>query len=145
MIIHHLHIFRQKPINMETKEKIIDENEIAMYIVLNNDLGMGKGKLVSQGAHAVSHATRILEQMCYEQTKINSTCIKYKKWIKEGEAKIVLKGTTLQLEQLMKLPESVHVIDSGRTQIAPNSLTAVAFFPNTKKNMFEIVKELKLL
>lgn len=126
-------------------ENSTEYNELAMYIILNNDLSMRKGKLVSQGAHAAAQVTRILEQMCYEQTKINQTCLKYKKWTREGETKIVLKGTQQQLEELSKLPETVTIIDEGRTQIAPNSLTAIAFFPNTKQNMAEIIKDYKLL
>jgi PTH2 family peptidyl-tRNA hydrolase len=121
------------------------DSEIAMYIVLNNDLNMGKGKLVSQGAHAASKVTRVLEQMCYEQTKLNSACIRYKKWTRTGEAKIVLKATTEKLRELLKLPECEYIIDAGRTQIAPDSLTAIAFFPNTKKVMHDVVSDLKLL
>lgn len=129
--------------NRESAKESADE--IAMYIFINTDLSMGKGKMVGQGSHVVSRITRNLEQMCYEQKKLNETCVKYKKWIGSGEAKIVLKATTTQLEELKKLPNSEYVLDQGRTQIAPNSLTAVGFYPDTKKNMEEITKDYKLL
>ena len=126
-------------------EQLNEDNDLAMYIILNNDLHMGKGKLVSQGCHVASNITRTLEKMCNEQTKMNDICLRYKKWLKEGETKIVLKATTIQLEELLKYPEAKHIIDAGRTQIPENSLTAVGFYPNTKKNMKNILGHYSLL
>lgn len=121
------------------------EDELAMYIIINNDLGMGKGKMVSQGAHAACDTVIHLEQMCYEQRKIPDVCVRYKKWYKTGQAKIVCKATQQELENLCKISESYSIIDAGRTQIAPNSLTAVAFCPNLKSIMYPIVGKFKLL
>lgn len=125
-------------------DKSDKSDELAMYIILNNDLHMGKGKLVSQGSHVVSKITRNLEKMCNDKPKSDQVT-KYKKWLKNGEAKIVLKATTLQLEELLKLPESEYIIDAGRTQIAENSLTAVGFYPNTKTTMGKILGNYSLL
>jgi PTH2 family peptidyl-tRNA hydrolase len=128
-----------------------DEDELAMYIIMNNDLGMGKGKLVSQGAHAACDVVIHLEQMCHEQTRLSEECIKYKKWQRSGYAKIVKKATQIELEELIELsknksiPRCFPIIDAGRTQIAPNSLTAIAFFPNEKSIMTPIVGKFKLL
>lgn len=118
--------------------------DIAMYIILNNDLQMNKGKLVSQGCHTVSQITRKLERLSISNPN-NDICVRYKKWIKNGEAKIILKGNTQQLEELLKLTETEYVIDAGKTQIPENSLTAVGFYPNFKKNMSDILSNYKLL
>ena len=122
----------------------INDDEIAMYIVLNNDLHMGKGKLVSQGAHVVSKIIRKLESISTNKSKCDLV-IRYDDWLSNGEAKIVLKATTQQLEELLKLPESEYVMDAGRTQIAENSLTAVGFYPNTKTKMKKILGNYSLL
>lgn len=122
-----------------------ENDELAMYIIVNNDLGMGKGKLVSQGSHAACEVVVQLEQMCFQQTKISDQCMRYKKWSRNGKAKIVLKGTQTDIESLLENPETCHIIDAGRTQIAPNSLTAIAFYPNYKKRMESIIGNFKLL
>ncbi len=131
--------------NQDNSTKKLENDEIAMYIVLNNDLGMGKGKMVSQGAHAACRAVVKLEQLCYKQRKISDACVRYKKWSNEGCAKIVIKATQKELEDLCKLPESYCIYDAGRTQISPNSLTAVAFGPNYKSVMAPIVGKFKLM
>ncbi len=70
----------------------------------------------------------------------------YIKWKANGfSAKVVLKATQNQLEELMKDPRAHHIRDAGKTQIAPNSLTVVGFYPALKTQMAPITSDYKLL
>jgi len=109
-----------------------------MYIVVNNDLGMGKGKMCGQVGHAVAAWTRRLER--------NSTP-EYRAWLKFCEPKIVLKADQNTLMALHeKYPSMTEiVIDAGKTQIAPGSITAVAFPPLHQDAQPKELANLKLL
>lgn len=130
---------------MSEDNKVIVDDSLAMYVFINDDLKMGKGKIAGQTGHAVHYLIKSLEQMKHQCMTIPDSCKRYDRWEKEGCAKIVLKATGEQLEQLRLLPESVYVIDAGKTQIAPGSLTAVGFYPNTKLSMMSVTKDYKLL
>jgi PTH2 family peptidyl-tRNA hydrolase len=119
--------------------------EHAMYIIINNDLNMGKGKIAAQACHAACRVTRCL----HGQNNAD-----YNTWLRSGEAKIVLKGTEKQMLELIEKYDNsktsqsnrcVNVHDAGHTQVAPNSLTAIAFFPVLKKNAPEELSKYKLL
>ena len=105
----------------ETKAKAV-ERGCKMYIVVNADLKMGKGKTCAQCGHAVAEWTRRLEHIPTPE---------YKAWLEEGEPKIVVKA---EEETLLKFcaayPDLTYgVHDAGRTQIPKGSLTTVAFQP----------------
>lgn len=123
--------------------------EYVMYILVNNDIGMGKGKIASQCCHSACRMTRVVET---QGTELPG----YKEWIRTGEAKIVLKATHEQLQNIMKTNSlgvrgfhmghwCVQTIDSGRTQIEPGSLTSVAFCPMRRKDTPDVIKTLKLM
>lgn len=122
------------------------EDEYIMYLIINNDLKMGKGKIASQTCHAACKVTRILER--YKPTPKY-----YKDWEKNGEPKIVLKATEEQLNELAdEYPANeiddtwcVTIRDAGRTQIKSNSLTVIAFRPIMRKVVPALIKGLKLL
>jgi peptidyl-tRNA hydrolase, PTH2 family len=109
-----------------------------MYIIVNNDLKMGKGKLCAQVGHAVAAWTRRLEK---------SPTDAYHKWLRHLEPKIVLKGDqTIITDLRKKYPHQTEiVIDAGKTQIAPGSLTVLAFAPTHIQNAPPELKNLKLL
>ncbi len=131
---------------------MLDEaSENVMYIIVNNDLSMQKGKTASQCCHSVSQMTRIMERKTPREDA-------YLKWIKHGETKIVLKATQQQMKAILQMYEvDSHVkresndiyccctIDEGRTQIAPHSLTTIAFKPMSRGKAPQIIKTLKLL
>ena len=120
--------------------------EYAMYIFINNDLKMDKGKIASQVGHVVQFVTEDIIRMGYETTKgVPEEYSRYMKWKADGCAKIVLKATQEELDKLKTLPEARHIIDAGRTQIAPNSLTAVGLFPDVKHVLKDITRGFKLL
>ena len=96
-----------------------------MYIFVNNELKMSTGKIASQVGHVV---LKIVEYLL--NNKKLSEYLRYREWKKNGQTKIILKATENDLIELIKLPESKYILDAGKTQISPNSLTVVGFFPN---------------
>lgn len=117
----------------------------AMYIIINNNLNMTKGKIAAQASHAACKITRMLH------AKNNSN---YDNWLRIGEAKIVLKATEAEMLALIEkydnsktseINKCIYINDAGHTQIPTGSLTAVAFFPVLKKNAPEEITKLKLL
>ncbi len=133
---------------MSKKNKFENEDDIAMYIFINNDLHMEKGKIAGQCSHATQHIIEEIIFQHYNCKKEESLQIKddYINWKKHhGSAKIVLKATQSDLEELMNLPNSTYVRDAGKTQIAPNSLTCVAFYPCKKSELIHITQKYKLL
>jgi PTH2 family peptidyl-tRNA hydrolase len=113
-----------------------------MYLVVNNDLNMTKGKTAAQVGHAVQGIVEEIIRKGYETSPVPECYYRYMKW-KKHAAKIVLKGTQEQLLGLAEHPEARKVIDDGQTQVPENSLTVVGFFPNDQ--LGELMKEFKLL
>lgn len=101
----------------------IEDFEPAMYLFVNNDLSMGKGKIAGQVAHS---ACQMVENL------VKSPTSAYLDWSENLHKKVVLKATEAQLHQLKLLPGAVTVHDAGRTQIPSNSLTVVGFPPTYK-------------
>lgn len=106
-----------------------------MYIFINSDLNMHKGKCCAQVAHIVQKMTEELIRSAYEKFPPTDTYKTYMKW-NSNCVTIILKGTTEQLNELKKMPEARHFTDYGE-------LTVVGFFPSS--NMSELVKGYKLL
>lgn len=108
-------------------------------LVLRTDLGMGKGKLVAQGAHVAVRACLLAPEAARET------------WMRDGEAKVVLK--VAGEEDLLRvyaqavaagLPCAI-VRDAGRTQIPAGTLTAVGIGPAEGDRIDAVVGGLKLL
>lgn len=131
-------------------------SSITMYIIVNNDLAMGKGKIIAQCCHGVCDVIRQLH------TEKNDEI--YRSWLKNGQKKIVLKATQKQLITLLdefnifksnisksnisKSNKNIWcygVYDAGLTQIPENSLTCVVFRPLAPDQIPNIIHSLKLL
>lgn len=109
-----------------------------MYLFVNIDLNMGKGKIGAQ----IGHCVQFLIEDLLESTK-KEKYQDYLKWKNSGCKKIVLKASQFQLTELQKNNLSRSVYDAGHTQIETGSLTVVGFFPSDKlSNRF---KDFKLL
>ena len=120
------------------------DSELCMYILVNDDLKMGKGKIASQVGHVVGMMTEDIIRKSYESHKGVPDCYsRYVRWKNNGQAKIVLKATEEQIKTFMGHPETSYVIDAGRTQIAPDSLTVLGFYPSS--NNREKLSGFKLL
>lgn len=96
---------------------------------------MSKGKLGAQIGHAVQD---IVEQAMKEtycpsssrgRHRLPFSLETYHAWAKYGSRKIVLKGPQDLLESHLGDRDVVYVRDEGRTEVAPDSLTVVAWFP----------------
>ena len=118
----------------------IHGDELRMYIIVNTDAKMGKGKACAQVSHAVMLITEFL--LTNNPTLFNN----YKNG---GMPKLVLKSnheTLLSLES--KYPNSFPIRDFGRTQVKPNTFTVLGFLPMTdseKHNSYPELESLKLL
>ncbi|MET1159672.1 MAG: peptidyl-tRNA hydrolase Pth2 [Thermoprotei archaeon] len=116
--------------------------EYKQVIVVRTDLGMSKGKLAVQ----VAHASVIAAFKAYKDKKEW-----FNKWWETGQKKIVLRGSSEQeLLELAhkamekKLPVSI-VRDAGLTELPPNTLTAIAIGPAPSKLIDDITGRLKTL
>ncbi|MFA6268608.1 MAG: aminoacyl-tRNA hydrolase [archaeon] len=112
--------------------------ELTQYIVMNTSLGMNKGKLCAQCAHA---AVSVLDKVDEETVK------DWKKW---GMKKVVLKVNST--EELLELFEKTKkhlpcalITDAGRTQIEPGSKTCFACGPVNEVEGQKYFNDLKLL
>lgn len=115
-------------------------DEIVMYILVNRDLPMEKGKLAAQVAHSAckaSHAASISSE--HRNT--------WESWFGGSYTKIVLKSNEFEMKKILEQHFKICYVtyDEGRTQIAKNSLTTLAFIPMLKSQAPEEIKYLKLL
>lgn len=107
-----------------------------MYLVVNNDLPMKKGKIAAQIGHGVGlYVDRVyttgIEKDNYDQ------------WMNEEMMKIVLKAPEAELRSLLAKDENIiKVIDNGHTQIPPNSLTVICLGVDEKENLIEKYPEI---
>jgi peptidyl-tRNA hydrolase, PTH2 family len=113
--------------------------ELVQYIVMNTSLGMNKGKLVAQGAHA---AVSVID-------KVDNKTLS--EWKNMGMKKIVLKVNS-EKELIAKFQEikdaklpAILISDAGRTQIPAGSKTAFACGPISEEDGKKHFSELKLL
>jgi PTH2 family peptidyl-tRNA hydrolase len=111
-----------------------------LALVVRTDLGMGRGKIAAQVAHAaVAAALRSLGSADFDG------------WLRDGQPKVVLKVTTgEQLRDVATragaagLPVEL-IQDAGRTQVTPGTLTCCAIGPAPDGAIDAVTGELSLL
>ncbi len=113
--------------------------EVKQVIVVRDDLKISRGKLAVQVAHAsiigYENADREIAEV----------------WKKQGQKKIVLRVESL--DELMKIKEKAEkmglptgvVVDSGLTEIPPNTVTAIVIGPDYAEKIDKITGSLQLL
>jgi PTH2 family peptidyl-tRNA hydrolase len=114
--------------------------ETKLTLVVRADLGMGRGKIAAQAAHAAVAA--VLE---------NAGSRSFKAWLRDGQPKVVLKVSGEK--ELYDLAERAHsaglpvqvIHDAGRTQIAEGTPTCCAIGPAGAGEIDAITGELSLL
>ena len=110
-------------------------------IVVRADLGMGKGKISSQAAHA--------SLLAYEKSlKQNPGWVE--EWHASGMTKIVLrannKNELLEIfEKAKKVLPAAMVKDAGKTQIEAGEPTSVGIGPAPDNEIDKFTKHLRLL
>ncbi len=112
--------------------------ELTQYIIVNAGLGMNKGKIAAQAAHA---SVSVLD-------KVDNELIE--EWKESGMKKIVLKvkdeKELLELFMRTKIEFPCALItDAGKTQIAPGSKTCFACGPCEENKAQKYFAKLKLL
>jgi PTH2 family peptidyl-tRNA hydrolase len=107
-------------------------------IVARTDLGMGRGKLAAQVAHASLSA--------YEDTSDRTR----KQWKGEGQKKIVLKADgeselfrLADAAERRGLPNAI-VRDAGHTQLDPGTVTCLAVGPGDEDEVDRVTGDLSL-
>jgi PTH2 family peptidyl-tRNA hydrolase len=113
---------------------------VKLALVVRTDLGMGRGKIAAQVAHAAVAAVLA-----------TGRSRDFAGWLAEGQPKVVLKaGSAEQLLDLARRARAaglpVELIqDAGRTQVAPGTVTCCAIGPADSARMDPVTAELGLL
>jgi PTH2 family peptidyl-tRNA hydrolase len=114
--------------------------ETRLVIVMRTDLGMGKGKMAAQAAHAAVAAAIA-----------NLRAPAFADWWRAGQPKVVLKvpdedtlGLVVAAAEEAGLPVQV-VHDAGRTQVAAGTATCCAIGPARGDALHPVTGGLALL
>ena len=120
----------------------------AMYILVNEDIKIGKGKLAGQVGHAVCTYMYRNYIRRYDGGFVRWTndMLRYIDDYMEVQKKIILKCPQWKLEELEKEGKYIVIRDKGLTQLEPNTLTCICIgvFDRDLNEVPEWVKELKL-
>jgi PTH2 family peptidyl-tRNA hydrolase len=110
-----------------------------LALVVHSDLGMSKGKIAAQVAHAA-----------FAAALRNQHTTRFAAWLRDGQPKVVLKiGGAEELDNLCAAAEAAglpveRIRDAGRTQVAPGTLTCCAIGPAPDEEIDPVVTELTL-
>ena len=111
-----------------------------LVIVVRTDLGMGRGKIAAQVAHAAVAA--VLAGLGGADLA---------SWLREGQPKVVLAVTDgAQLEEVVRqaratgLPTEL-ICDAGRTQVSAGTQTCCALGPADSERIDAVTGDLSLL
>lgn len=120
----------------------------AMYILVNENIKIGKGKLAGQTAHAsLTWLYRnFIKDYSGNHIEITEEMQNFLDDYMEVQKKIILKCPQSKLEELEKEQKYIVIRDKGLTQLEPNTLTCVCIgiFDRDIDEVPEWVKELKL-
>lgn len=113
---------------------------VKLALVARTDLGMGRGKLAAQVAHAAVAA--VLDTYGSET---------FAEWIREGQPKVVLKVSGE--DELLRISAAAEaaglpvelIRDAGRTQLEAGTLTCGAIGPAAVDRIDEVAGSLSLL
>jgi|TARA_B100001094_G_scaffold195373_1_gene189331 PTH2 family peptidyl-tRNA hydrolase len=115
--------------------------EYKLVIIVRTDLGISKGKMAAQVAHAAVN--------CSLKSK-KSDPSNFKGWYGDGQKKVVVKGTNESLlRELQQHARDVGltyslVSDAGLTEVPPGTVTCLGIGPSTESKIDEITGKLSL-
>ncbi|MHA2053082.1 MAG: peptidyl-tRNA hydrolase Pth2 [Candidatus Hodarchaeales archaeon] len=115
--------------------------EIKQVIILRKDLKMTKGKAAAQASHA---AVAAAVQSLKKSSRI------FNSWWNGGQMKIILAvNSETELDEIENKLKRTGVIvskinDAGRTQLPPNTATALGIGPHAQMDVERITSSLKL-
>ena len=113
---------------------------VKLAVAVRTDLGMGRGKIAAQVAHAAVAATLA-----------SLGTADFAAWLAEGQPKVVLRVRTAgELEDVVHQAQAsalpVEVIsDAGRTQVTPGTQTCCALGPAESQRIDAVTAGLALL
>lgn len=116
--------------------------ELKQVIVARTDLGMGKGKLAAQ----VAHASLASVEECMKGKREW-----YEEWKEQGQPKVVVRASSeSELRDLMKQAKSgglpcALIQDAGLTQLEPGTATCLGIGPAPDPLVDRVTGQLKLL
>ena len=111
-----------------------------LALVVRTDLGMGRGKIAAQVAHAAVAATlaSLGGPACH-------------RWLEDGQPKVVLRATSADhlqdlAEQARRAGLPVELVrDAGRTQVQAGTVTCCAIGPAEATEIDPVTADLALL
>lgn len=117
----------------------IRNGDCQVVAVVNKDLHMTKGKVLSQFGHGIDSL--------HERLKEYPELVRV--WRNSGSTKIALKGTQEDLNRICHDAKEaeilyVRIFDAGRTQVKPGSNTVIVVGPATKQELEPITGHLSL-
>jgi peptidyl-tRNA hydrolase, PTH2 family len=112
-----------------------------LVLCVNNELGMGKGKIAAQCGHAAVGCYKVASKQC--PTGVHA-------WERTGCAKIAVKTPAAEMEELalraLERDIPVYLVeDAGRTQIAAGSRTVLGLGPAPVYAFEGLTSHLKLM
>jgi peptidyl-tRNA hydrolase, PTH2 family len=118
--------------------------KLKQAIIVRIDLGMGKGKIAGQVAHSAVQAAESIRRYCPDW---------YYSWLVDDsiQTKIILKvDSEAKLQALSRnaFAQGINpakIYDAGRTQLEPNTFTALGIGPAPEYKIDPLIKDLKLL
>lgn len=123
-------------------------NDKVMYILINEDIKIGKGKLAGQVGHAVcTYMYRnFIRDFNGNLVNINKDKQIFLDDYMKAQKKIMLKCPQSKLEELEQEGKYIVIRDLGLTQLEANTLTCVCFgiFDKSSDDIPNWIKELKL-
>jgi len=120
---------------MSTEKK----DEKVVYLIVRNDLKMGKGKIAAQCGHAIQFVTRACDDLLfgeYEKCGYPKICLK----VETFDEFVALRNKLLDAKVRV-----FTVVDAGHTQVEPHTETCFAIGPVSKEKVKDFIKDLKLL
>jgi PTH2 family peptidyl-tRNA hydrolase len=115
-----------------------------LVLVVRTDLGMGRGKIAAQVAHAA--VTAALAAQGGSGSRAD-----FRGWLLEGQPKVVLRvGSAEELSQLAAAARAAGLAaevirDAGRTQLTPGTPTCCAIGPAESSLVDAVTGSLALL
>lgn len=116
-----------------------------MYILVNENIKIGKGKLAGQVGHAVCSFLyrNYIRSYNGELIEVNDEMQEFLDDYMKVQKKIILKAPQTKLEELEQAGY-ITIRDKGLTQLEPNTLTCVCVGIYNNDEVPDWLKELKL-
>lgn len=130
-----------------------------MYLIVREKIplkdggytSMSPGKVAAQVGHAVQKLADEYIDMyisnqdsCLDISSLDMLRI-YTEWTLTESRKIILKADEKEWEKVKKLENKVIVVDSGYTQVPPNTETVIGLWPLKRSKRPKIIKQLQIM